>query len=51
MRGEAAISSHMAGKVLKEFARLAEIETGHIVRQLTPREGNVVEDSSFWDRL
>jgi two-component system NarL family response regulator len=36
MKGEAALSEPMAGKILKEFARLAEIEAGHIASQLTP---------------
>jgi DNA-binding NarL/FixJ family response regulator len=36
MKGETAISGPMAWKVLKEFARLAEIEAGHIASQLTP---------------
>ena len=36
MKGEAALSEPMAGKILKEFARLAEIEAQHIASQLTP---------------
>ena len=46
MEGEAAISRSMAGKILKEFARLAEIEAGHIAGQLTPREGEVLQKIS-----
>jgi two-component system nitrate/nitrite response regulator NarL len=42
MRGEAAISSSMTGSILKEFARLAEIEAGNIAGQLTPREMEVL---------
>jgi two-component system NarL family response regulator len=38
MKGEAVISGPMSGKILKEFARLAEIEAGHIASSLTPRE-------------
>jgi DNA-binding NarL/FixJ family response regulator len=34
--GEAAISGPMAGKIIKEFTRLAEIEAEHIASQLTP---------------
>jgi DNA-binding NarL/FixJ family response regulator len=43
MKGEAAISGHMAGKVLKEFARLAENEAESIAGQLTPREKEVLQ--------
>ena len=43
MKGEAAISRRIAGKILKEFARLAEIEAGHIASQLTPREEEVLQ--------
>ena len=43
MRGEAAISRHMAGKILKEFARLAEIEAKKTSGQLTPREKEVLQ--------
>jgi DNA-binding NarL/FixJ family response regulator len=46
MRGEAAISRHMAGKILKEFARLAEIETKKTSGQLTPREKEVLQKLS-----
>jgi DNA-binding NarL/FixJ family response regulator len=38
MEGEAVISGHMAEKIIKEFARLAEIEVGNAAGQLTPRE-------------
>jgi DNA-binding NarL/FixJ family response regulator len=43
MKGEAAISGHMAGKILKEFARLAQIEAGSIAGQLSPREKEVLQ--------
>ena len=46
MRGEAAISKRMAGKILKEFARLAELEAGNIASQLTPREREVLQKIS-----
>ncbi len=46
MRGEAAISGPMAGKILKEFVRLAEIEAEHIASQLTPREKEVLQKIS-----
>jgi DNA-binding NarL/FixJ family response regulator len=46
MRGEAVISGHMAEKILKEFARLAEIEAGRIAGQLTPRETEVLQKIS-----
>ena len=46
MKGEAAISGSMAGKILKEFARLAGIEAGHIAGQLTPREKEVLQKIS-----
>ena len=46
MRGEAAISRHMAGKILKEFARLAKIEAKKTSGQLTPREKEVLEKLS-----
>jgi two-component system nitrate/nitrite response regulator NarL len=46
MKGEAAISGPMAGKILKEFARLAGIEAGHITSQLTPREKEVLQKIS-----
>jgi DNA-binding NarL/FixJ family response regulator len=43
MKGEAVISGYMAGKMLKEFSRLAEIEVGSIAGQLTPREKEVLQ--------
>ena len=46
MRGEAAISRHMAGKILKEFVRLAEIEDKKTSSQLTPREKEVLQKLS-----
>jgi two-component system nitrate/nitrite response regulator NarL len=46
MRGEAAITRHMAGKILKEFARLAEIEDKKTPGQLTPREKEVLQKLS-----
>jgi DNA-binding NarL/FixJ family response regulator len=46
MKGEAAISGHMAGKMLKEFARLAEIEVGNVASQLTLREKEVLQEIS-----
>jgi two-component system nitrate/nitrite response regulator NarL len=46
MRGEAAISRHMAGKILKEFTRLAEIEDKKTPGQLTPREKEVLQKLS-----
>jgi DNA-binding NarL/FixJ family response regulator len=46
MRGEAAISKRMAGKILKEFARLAELEAGNIASQLTLREREVLQKIS-----
>jgi two-component system nitrate/nitrite response regulator NarL len=46
MRGETAISGPMTEKVLKEFARLAKTEAGHIVSQLTPREREVLQKMS-----
>jgi two-component system nitrate/nitrite response regulator NarL len=46
MRGEAAISKRMAGKILKEFTRLAELEAGNIASQLTPREREVLQKIS-----
>jgi DNA-binding NarL/FixJ family response regulator len=46
MRGEAAISRHMAGKILKEFARLAELEAKKTPGQLTPREKEVLQKLS-----
>jgi DNA-binding NarL/FixJ family response regulator len=38
MKGKTAIPEPMAAKILQEFARLAEIEAGHIAHQLTPRK-------------
>jgi DNA-binding NarL/FixJ family response regulator len=46
MEGEAAIPGSMAAKILREFARLAEIEDGHIAGQLTPREKEVLQKLS-----
>jgi DNA-binding NarL/FixJ family response regulator len=46
MGGEAAISKRMAGKILKEFARLAEIEAGSVAGQLTLRENEVLQKLS-----
>jgi len=46
IKGEAALSGPMAEKILKEFVRLAEIEAGHISRQLTPREKEVLQKLS-----
>jgi DNA-binding NarL/FixJ family response regulator len=46
MRGEAAISRHMAGKILKEFVRLAQIEDKKTSGQLTPREKEVLQKLS-----
>jgi two-component system nitrate/nitrite response regulator NarL len=46
MRGEAAISRHMAGKILKEFTRLAELEAKKTPGQLTPREKEVLQKLS-----
>jgi DNA-binding NarL/FixJ family response regulator len=46
MKDEAAISGHMAGKMLKEFARLAEIEVGNVASQLTLREKEVLQEIS-----
>ena len=46
MRGEAAISRRMAGKILQEFARLAGMESGYIAGQLTPREKDVLQKMS-----
>ncbi|MFB0534658.1 MAG: LuxR C-terminal-related transcriptional regulator, partial [Anaerolineae bacterium] len=43
MKGEAAISGLMAGKILREFARLAQIEAGRAAGQLTPREKEVLQ--------
>jgi len=46
MRGEAAISRRMAGKILQEFARLAGMEAGHIAGRLTSREREVLQKVS-----
>jgi DNA-binding NarL/FixJ family response regulator len=46
MKGEAAIPGSMAVKILKEFARLAEIEDGNIAGQLTLREKEVLQKMS-----
>jgi DNA-binding NarL/FixJ family response regulator len=46
MKGEAAISSRMAAKLLKEYARLAQVEAGIVADQLTLREGQVLEKVS-----
>ena len=46
MRGKAALSGPTTGKVLKEFARLAESEAEHISDQLTPREKQVLQKIS-----
>jgi DNA-binding NarL/FixJ family response regulator len=46
LKGEAAISRSMVGKIIKEFARLAEIEDGNIASQLTPREKEVLQKIS-----
>ncbi|TEU16561.1 MAG: response regulator transcription factor [Anaerolineales bacterium] len=46
MRGKAALSGPMTGKVLMEFARLAETEAERIASQLTPREKQVLHKMS-----
>jgi DNA-binding NarL/FixJ family response regulator len=46
MRGEAALSKRMAARILKEFARLAKMEVGSTVSQLTPREKEVLQKLS-----
>jgi len=46
MKGEAAISRLMAGKILNEFARLAGIEDGNMASRLTPREKEVLQKIS-----
>ncbi len=46
MGGEAAISGHMAQKVLKEFSRLAANESRTMDGQLTPREKQVLQKIS-----
>jgi DNA-binding NarL/FixJ family response regulator len=46
MKGEAAISGPIAKKILKKFARLAEIEAEHIASELTPRENEVLHKLS-----
>jgi two-component system NarL family response regulator len=45
-QGEAAISKHMAAKIMREFARLSEIEAGNVAGQLTPREKQVLQKLS-----
>lgn len=45
-KGEAAISKHMAAKMMREFARLAKIEAGNVTGQLTPREKQVLQNLS-----
>jgi len=42
MRGEAAISGHMVTKLLREYARLAQVEAGMVAEQLTCRERQVL---------
>lgn len=44
--GEAAISGHMAAKLLKEYARLAQVEAGMVAEQLTRREKQVLKKVS-----
>jgi len=46
MRGKAALSGPMTGKIIKEFARLARNETERIASQLTPREKQVLQKIS-----
>ena len=46
MGGEAALSKRMAARILKEFARLAEMEVGSTVSQLTLREKEVLQKLS-----
>jgi DNA-binding NarL/FixJ family response regulator len=46
MKGEAAISRLMAGKILNEFARLAGVEDGNMASRLTPREREVLQEIS-----
>jgi DNA-binding NarL/FixJ family response regulator len=46
LRGEAAISSSMAVHVLREFARLAQIEARQVNEQLTIREKQVLAELS-----
>jgi DNA-binding NarL/FixJ family response regulator len=46
IRGEAAITRHMAGKILKEFTRLAEIDAKKTFGQLTAREKEVLQQIS-----
>jgi DNA-binding NarL/FixJ family response regulator len=36
----------MAAKIMREFARLAEIEAGNVAGQLTPREKQVLQKLS-----
>lgn len=44
--GEAAISGHMAAKLLREYARLAKVEAGIVAERLTHRERQVLEKVS-----
>jgi DNA-binding NarL/FixJ family response regulator len=46
MRGVLPLSGPMTGKILKEFARLAEIEAEYLAGQLTPREKQVLQKVS-----
>lgn len=46
MRGEAAIPRCMTGKILKEFARLAQVEAEEKTGQLTAREIEVLQKIS-----
>jgi two-component system NarL family response regulator len=46
LRGEVAFSGPMSSKILREFARLAEIEDERIASQLTPREKEVLQKLS-----
>ena len=41
--GEAAISGQMVAKLLKEYARLAQVEAGIVAERLTRRERQVLE--------
>jgi DNA-binding NarL/FixJ family response regulator len=43
IKGEVTLSGPMAAKILKEFARLADLEAGHMASQLTPREKEVFQ--------
>jgi RNA polymerase sigma factor (sigma-70 family) len=42
VEGEAALSRRMATRVIQELARVAQMEAGHTVHQLTPREKQVL---------